>query len=116
MDLALPYGCKYSLQLPYIIFGKILRFVYKCIKYRNFLGRLKQIKKKEYFHNKITSFKGDSKWLWKFSNGYIYRQIDKNNILNSLNVNDIDVTEKREIADNLNLHFSTVGKEVSKKF
>ena len=38
----------------------------KYIKCMNVLYRLKQIRKKECFHNKISSFKGDSKRLWKF--------------------------------------------------
>ena len=32
----------------------------KCIKCGNIINRLKQIREKEYFHNKVTSFKGDS--------------------------------------------------------
>ena len=69
---------------------------------------------KEYFHNKISSFKGDSKRLWTFLNGYIHRQNDKNDIVKSLKVNGVDVTEKKKIADNLDLYFSTVGKEFTK--
>ena len=85
------------------------------LKYRYVLNRLKQIRK-EYFHNKIISFKGVSKCLWTFLNGYIYRQNDKNTRVKCLNVNAVDVTEKKEIVDNLNLYFSIVGKELGKKF
>ena len=65
----------------------------KDIKYRNVLTRLKEIWKREYYNNTITSFKGDLKGMWKFLHGYIHRQ-----------------------NDNLNLHFSTVCKELAKKF
>ena len=44
------------------------------------------------------------------------RQNDKNGIVKSLNVNGVEVTKKKEIADNLTLHFSTVGKELAKNF
>ena len=50
-----------------------------------------------------------------FLNGYIHRQNDENDKVKHLGVNGIDVTEKREITDNLNLYFSTVGKELAKK-
>ena len=49
-------------------------------------------------------------------NGYINRQNDKNDIAKSLKINGVAVTEKREIADNPNLHFSTVGKELANNF
>ena len=48
--------------------------------------------------------------------GYIHRQNDKNDIVKSLKVNGVKVTEEKEIADNLNLHFSTVGKELAKNY
>ena len=45
-------------------------------------------------------------------NGYVHRQNEKNDIVKSLKVSGEEVIEKKEIADNLNLHFSTVGKDV----
>ena len=41
----------------------------------------------------------------------MHRQNDKNDIIKSLKVNGVRVTEKKEIADNLNLHLITAGKE-----
>ena len=46
----------------------------------------------------------DSRRLLKFLNGYIHRQNDKNDIVTALKVNGVEVTEKKEIADSLNLH------------
>ena len=37
---------------------------------------------------------------------------DKNNILKSLNVNVVEVAKKKEIADDINLHISMVGKKL----
>ena len=39
-----------------------------------------------------------------------------NDIVKSLKVNGVEVTEKKEIPDNLNVYFSTAGKELAKKF
>ena len=44
------------------------------------------------------------------------RQNDQSNVINSLNVNGVVVTEKRKIADSQNLYFDTLGKELGKKF
>ena len=85
----------------------ILECKYKHIKYRNVLSRLNQIRKTKYFHNNVTSFKGDSMLLRQFLNGYIHRQSYKNEIVKSLIVNGVNVTEKMGITSNLNLHFST---------
>ena len=38
-------------------------------------------------------------------------QNDKNVTAKSLNVNEVDTTEKKKIVDNLNFYFSTVSKE-----
>ena len=35
--------------------------------------------------------------------GYTHRQNDMNDLVKALNVNGVDVTEKKEIADNLDL-------------
>ena len=59
----------------------------RYVKYRNVLNIFKQLRKKEYFPNKITSFKGDLKWLWKAFNGYIDGKNDKNDKVKSLNLN-----------------------------
>ena len=37
-------------------------------------------------------------------------------MVKSLKVNGVEVKEKKEIADNLNLCFSTVGKELARNF
>ena len=43
-------------------------------------------------------------------------QNDKNEIVKSLNVDRVDITEEKENADNLNTYFCTEGKELAKKF
>ena len=46
----------------------------------------------------------------------MYRQIDEKYIVKYLNVNRENIAETKEIADYLNLHFSTVGQELPKIF
>ena len=63
------FQCNRKCRKLYIKSSNSLESKNMYFKYRNVLNRLKQIRKKEYFHNKITSFKGDSNQLWEFLKG-----------------------------------------------
>ena len=74
----------------------------KYIRYGNFLNRLRQIKRRNTFITKYLASKGIPRDCGKFYMDTYTGKNDKNDIVKSLKVNVVEVTEKKKIGDHLN--------------
>ena len=82
-------------------------------KYKNYkktLDKLKRVSKISYYHMKCSKFKNNTKKLWKLINRVIGKTSDKNSIINYIKVNEVDILNEKEIANEFGKYFSSVGK------
>ena len=81
-------------------------------KYRNYkriLDKLKRSSKISYYHLKCTEYKNNARKLWEIINKVIGKTSDKGGIINYIRVNDVDILNEKEIANEFGKYFSTVG-------
>ena len=77
------------------------------------LSQIKQAKI-NYFARKFQQFKGDCKSAWKQINDIIRpNKINKKNIINKIDENNITYETKNDIANVLNSYFLNIGKRIS---
>ena len=83
------------------------------IKYKNYkkiLDRLKRISKISYYQTKCVEFKNNIKKLWELINKVIGKTSDKGSIITYIKVNEIDILNEKEIANEFGKYFALVGK------
>ena len=85
----------------------------KYIQYRNILNKLKKIEKRNYYVNKITVVKGDTKKPWHILNKITNKVHKKNAAIDVLKCNGTNVTDGKMICNILNEYFCTVGTEIA---
>ena len=73
------------------------------------LDKLKRISKISYYHTKCSEFKNNAKKLWELINKIIGKTSDKSSIINYIKVNEVDILNEKEIANEFGKYFSTVG-------
>ena len=83
----------------------------------NFNYKLRQ-KKRQYFHEKIEKLKYQPRDLWKFlsENVGLGKSQDRNMIQDEFYIDDKISRDSQKIADNFNVHFSSIGEKVVEKF
>ena len=77
---------------------------------KKILDKLKRISKISYYHTKCSEFKNNAKKLWELINKIIGKTSDKSSIINYIKVNEVDILNEKEIANEFGKYFSTVGK------
>ena len=68
-------------------------------------------KRNRYFSQKLEDCHGDIKETWRVLNAAMGRK-SKTTVINSLDVNSKTITDPESIAEELNLHFSTIAEKV----
>ena len=87
-------------------------------KYREYNAILKKVKrqaKKQYYIDKCTEYKSNTKQLWKTMNKTIGKTNDKSTAINEIIVKTTSITNPRSISNKFCSYFSTVGKSFTDK-
>ena len=83
--------------------------------YRDILKRTKRSCKQTYYHNLCVSFKSNTKKLWDMINKITKKTVNKSSLIHKLNCENIEITNSKLIANELNSYFATVGKNLANK-
>ena len=83
--------------------------------YRNCLNKLKRTCKVQYYKNHCKLYKKNTRKLWEIINNSMGKLSNKNCVINSLCIENVTVTDPKDIANELCNHYSTVGKKLSSK-
>ena len=83
-------------------------------RYRNVYISLIRKSKKLLFNSEISAANGDSKKIWKIINENM-NNVTNQNPIGPILVNDQLITDNKEMANQFNLHFSSVGKKVAER-
>ena len=81
---------------------------------RNKENKLNNELRRQYFLEKITLHQGNTKESWKIINQLLNKRSKSTNI-NSLSTPDGVIVNKQKIADAMNKHFCSVGKDLAAK-
>ena len=81
---------------------------------RNKVNSLNISLKKKFYKDRISQHSGNMKETWKITN-YLLKKRSKSTNINSLNVGNIDIVDKREISNTMNSYFCSVGDELANK-
>ena len=107
-------GLKNSINQKHKLYRNYKEGIIPFQLYTNFDKQLKIVlkkAKKKYYVDKFNDVHNDPKKTW----GLINRLINKNksgiNNIKELNINGITINKQKEIADELNNHFTTIGKQ-----
>ena len=84
--------------------------IIKYKSYKKILDKLKRTRKISYYHTKCSEFKSNVKKLWELINKVIGKTSDKCNIISHIKVNEVDILNEKEIANEFGKYFSSVGK------
>ena len=68
------------------------------------------MRKISYYHTKCSEFKSNVKKLWELINKVIGKTSDKSNIISHIKVDEVEILNEKEIANEFGKYFSTVGK------
>ena len=83
--------------------------------YKSVLQKTKRNCKKDYYNNKCTQFKSDTKRLWKIINSATKGQNDKSCVIDSITIENIKITESKQIASEFGKYFATIGLKTAMK-
>ena len=78
---------------------------------RNEVNAEMKTKRNRYFSQKLEDCHGDIRETWRVLNAAMGRK-SKTTVINSLDVNSKTITDPESIAEELNLHFSTIAEKV----
>ena len=87
----------------------------KYIQYNRTLQRTKRASKKQYYYDKCTEFKNNTRKLWKTINKLCNTQNDKSSVVEILKVNGKRCCNSQSIANEFGSYFSTVGETFANK-
>ena len=87
--------------------------IYKA--YKSTLQKIKRRSKRDYFINKCIKFKNDTCKLWKVINNVSSYCNDKSCIIDSIKINNIEITESKLIANEMGKFFATIGYNTAMK-
>ena len=88
------------------------------LKYKDYKSVLQKIKnncKKDYYNNKCTQFKSDTKRLWKIINNATKGQNDKSCVIDNITIENIKITESKQIASEFGKFFASIGLKTTMK-
>ena len=85
-----------------------------CTKYRQYrslFNKLKRLSKKQYYADRLLKIGNDGKKIWLLMNQLIGRSHDKSKGIEKLELDNIVVTDKKEIANSFSSYFANIGKQ-----
>ena len=77
--------------------------------YRNKLGHILRRAKEEYYKNICTEYKKNTAKLWKMINKITHNMNDKSSAIEYLKIDNLDIYDTKQIAEEFAKHFSSVG-------
>ena len=83
----------------------------KFKKLRNEVNSLKSLKKHSHYSHKLEESRGDIKGAWEVLNSALGKK-PKSTTINALNVNGKEISDSKEIANELNSYFCSTAKRV----
>ena len=83
--------------------------------YRYVLNKVKRTAKRQYYIDRCTTMKNDTKKLWQTLNNVIGKHTDKTCCIDSLRVDNLTITSSAEISEKMCDYFSNVGKNYANK-
>ena len=82
--------------------------------YRKYFHKIKWVSKTTYFRQKFIDFKDNSRLLWKTINEVLGKSNDKNSSIDMLKVNNIELHNPLDIANQFSKYSTTVGANLAK--
>ena len=79
------------------------------------LRKVKRFAKKSYYLNMCVDFRANTRELWKTINQVIGRTSDKSTCIQELKANNLMLSRKKDIVNELGKFFSTVGEKFAKR-
>ena len=83
--------------------------------YRSQLQKIKRRAKIDYYNNQCLKFKNDTKRLWHTINNIIKSSRKKIDVIDKIRVNNLVLTDAKEISNAFGQYFSTIGRQVATK-
>ena len=84
--------------------------------YKNLFESLKKKAKKKYYSEKISKYKHDSKKTWSIMKELIGKiKFKSSNLPRRITVNEVDIFDKRKIANEFNSFFTNIGSKLAIK-
>ena len=87
----------------------------KYREYHKFLQRIKRAARQKYYRNLCIEFRNNSKRLWKVINSLTGKTKNKNDLVECLKIENIEITQQKKIAKEFAKHFSSVGERFASK-
>ena len=87
----------------------------KYREYHKLLQRIKRAARQKYYRDLCIEFRHNSKRLWKVINSLTGKTKNKNDIVECLKIENIEITQRKEIAKEFARHFSSVGEHFASK-
>ena len=87
----------------------------KYREYHKFLQRIKRAAKQKYYRNLCIEFRNNSKRLWKVINSLTGKTKNKNDLVECLKIENIEITQQKRIVKEFTKHFSSVGERLASK-
>ena len=87
----------------------------KYKQYRNCLKQLLRRTKQEYYKEKCVEFKRNTRKLWNMVNTIISKHNDKSNSIEYLKIENGEIYNAKEIANQFGKYFSTMGEDYANK-
>ena len=84
--------------------------------YKNLFESLKKRAKKKYYSEKISKYKHDAKKTWSIMKELIGKiKLKSSNLPRRITVNEVDIFDKRKIANEFNTFFTNIGSKLASK-
>ena len=79
------------------------------------MQRIKRAARQKYYRDLCIEFRNNSKRLWKVINSLTGKTKNKNDLVECLKIENIEITQQKEIAKEFAKHFSSVGERFANK-
>ena len=84
--------------------------------YKNIFESLKKKAKKKYYSEKISKYKHDAKKTWSIMKELMGKvKLKSSNLPRRITVNEVDIFDKRKIANEFNTFFTNIGSKLASK-
>ena len=84
--------------------------IIKYKNYRNLLTKLKRTTKIIYYQSKCQEYKNNIKKIWNLVNSCIGKTNDKSTIIDHLKIDNLEIRDSKQIANEFGHYFSKIGK------
>ena len=87
----------------------------KYREYHKLLQRIKRAARQKYYCDLCIEFRNNGKRLWKIINSLAGKTKNKNDVVECLKIENIEITQQKEIAKEFAKHFSSVGERFTNR-